>query len=149
MPAQSKYDVTKTDAWIAAIERGKQYLVACIGDPDNLDVISASKIAGVSEAALRQQIEDGRLYAFPLAGETSEVLIPSWQLCANAERLRIALNCFSKSECSPFIVHSFFERTYDDFGGLSGRDAVLSDDLEIGFIRQIIERSLPGEQGAL
>jgi hypothetical protein len=148
-PTSAAHDVTKSEAWTAAIERGKQYVSACISDPGNVDLASASRILGVSEAELLLLVREGRLYVFPLGEQTSEVTIPSWQLRANAHRMRIVLACFSGSNLSPFIIHNFFERTYEDLGGVSGRDAVLSDDLDIELVRMVLARSIPGEQGAL
>jgi len=136
------------DALQAARERGRQYALEELQQPENLSLRDAAAYAGRSDRAINEARLSGQLYALVPPGKQRGLRYPQWQFDAEASRLAAVLAPFIAAKASCWVVHHFMQRPLEALDGARPMDWVMDAARPIAPLVEVINARYAGEQGA-
>lgn len=136
------------DPLAAAKSRGAAYKKNELANPDNLNLVSASKYAGRSDRVINLERKRGWLYALVPEGNTRGYRYPKWQFDVPASRLRAILDILTPSSLSCWSLHNFLTRPHSDLDGKSPSVALADNTFAIERILDVARRRIDLQQGA-
>jgi hypothetical protein len=136
------------DPLAAAKARGASYKTNELANPDNLNLVNASKYAGRSDRVINMERKRGWLYALVPEGNTRGYRYPKWQFDVPASRLRAILDILTPSSLSCWSLHNFLTRPHSDLDGKSPSAALADSTFAIERIIDVARRRVDLQQGA-
>lgn len=136
------------DPLAAAKARGASYKSDELANPENLNLVNASKYAGRSDRVINMERNRGWLYALVPDGNSRGYRYPKWQFDVPAARLRAVLEILTPSSLSCWSLHNFLKRPHSDLDGKSPSAALADSTFAIERIINVARRRVDLQQGA-
>jgi hypothetical protein len=141
-------NLTLTDAFTAARQRGKIRARTAFDQPDNLRLEDAAAYAHCEPAVIEAARQLGELYALVSPTSPRELRYPNWQFKASAQRLTAVLLPFVQAHANCFVIHQFMLGVHGVPDIPTPAQIILDSDADIEPVIRLAIDYLNADQGA-